>query len=738
MHFLLTIFLVSSFVCKTQSVPDGNSALISYIERGNIDKAFEICSQGLLTPSLSSLTIQNRNVATFLLDNHASASLDLMTCLLESIELKMSSKVANLWLHLASGVKHTHLVVNLLQKTKASLTYFDDFGASALQVLANIRMVTLDLTHYAISRANPMQIQDMISYYINFEQELIPALPAKTFVYELKSAIKRILAHTTLKKSSLSTLTAFSRSLAYNDIAIFANARATSGISILLQHLMEKSSLLRYNVTFPLQYLLSKDRHGRTVFHYASISGNTPALFLLLHAHKQAVSFLSEDSNSIKLPKTTKGVLSMNDLLGFSPIELACIYGNVNSAKFLAKRINSLLPSYCNMTKGDNQSPIPPFPSKFEKYLVQNSTPMRSHSNESSAGGWDSPVVITSKYAFDSLEFFSNKNKDRVRCDLPILDLSNATNEEVSEIFLHAGYLRNQPLVFRNYAATATPIKQLFERTTLLSSPSSSLPFLVSPIPYGKKFGETTTAVSIHDYVASMYKVPANYTFEDRHKFLEENSSPGYIFDTPSSGKNSKNPNDNKYTGYSDSLVQALLQGFNLSLPLLHSQVPTLKTDGSGIRANSISLTPAADYSLLWPQFYVGPPGSGAPIHYHKDAVNLLAYGLKKWFLFPQTKSFYSTIPIAEWVSTSYIPRKISTSDAVEVPPLAMNEHTNEQVLSALNRTTPDWPSAGLPIECTQFPGDALYVPLGWGHGVLNLETSIGVAIEYSTALGHY
>jgi hypothetical protein len=31
--------------------------------------------------------------------------------------------------------------------------------------------------------------------------------------------------------------------------------------------------------------------------------------------------------------------------------------------------------------------------------------------------------------------------------------------------------------------------------------------------------------------------------------------------------------------------------------------------------------------SMRPPQFYIGVRGSGAPIHYHEDAVNILAHG---------------------------------------------------------------------------------------------------------------
>lgn len=41
-------------------------------------------------------------------------------------------------------------------------------------------------------------------------------------------------------------------------------------------------------------------------------------------------------------------------------------------------------------------------------------------------------------------------------------------------------------------------------------------------------------------------------------------------------------------------------------------------------------------------QFYVGPAGSGSPIHWHNDAVNYAVHGAKLWTLLPPPHAVYS------------------------------------------------------------------------------------------------
>lgn len=92
-------------------------------------------------------------------------------------------------------------------------------------------------------------------------------------------------------------------------------------------------------------------------------------------------------------------------------------------------------------------------------------------------------------------------------------------------------------------------------------------------------------------------------------------------------------------------------------------------------------------------QFYIGPALSGAPGHFHRSAWNALIYGKKRWFLYPPTEAFYSRKHVWSW-----------------------------------------WQQQSKPIgamECIQYPGDLVFVPDMWGHAVLNLRESVGLAAEF-------
>ena len=103
------------------------------------------------------------------------------------------------------------------------------------------------------------------------------------------------------------------------------------------------------------------------------------------------------------------------------------------------------------------------------------------------------------------------------------------------------------------------------------------------------------------------------------------------------------------------------------------------------------------------PQFYLGAAGTGAPVHFHTHAYNVLVHGRKRWVLLPPRHSLYAIEHIQHWL-----------------------ESEDYKKLRA----------AGSTVECIQEPGDVLYVPTSWAHGVLNLAESVGYAMEFAFSDG--
>ena len=107
-------------------------------------------------------------------------------------------------------------------------------------------------------------------------------------------------------------------------------------------------------------------------------------------------------------------------------------------------------------------------------------------------------------------------------------------------------------------------------------------------------------------------------------------------------------------------------------------------------------------------QLYMGPKGSGAPAHYHGHAMNTLAYGKKHWLLYRPIDTFYTTTTYSSY-------RKFILNGTYK--------SGDDNLLYNLKDTK-------VTIQCTQEAGDILYIPSLWGHGTVNLQQSVGVAME--------
>lgn len=95
--------------------------------------------------------------------------------------------------------------------------------------------------------------------------------------------------------------------------------------------------------------------------------------------------------------------------------------------------------------------------------------------------------------------------------------------------------------------------------------------------------------------------------------------------------------------------------------------------------------------------FFYGRKNSGAPFHVHADALNAAVSGSKRWFAYTPQRTIYSRKTIQRWVKEDY------------------------ERLSEEER----------PLECMQTAGDVVYVPLDWGHAVINgHDDTFGFAME--------
>jgi hypothetical protein len=107
-------------------------------------------------------------------------------------------------------------------------------------------------------------------------------------------------------------------------------------------------------------------------------------------------------------------------------------------------------------------------------------------------------------------------------------------------------------------------------------------------------------------------------------------------------------------------------------------------------------------------QFFVGEAATGAPVHWHNSAVNFLWYGRKRWVLFDPEQAFYSV-------------KSSLTFFQNDLPDIRSKER---KVFTAAEFEL-------TPLEFVQEAGDIMLLPDYWGHGTLNLETTVGIAFEF-------
>ena len=112
----------------------------------------------------------------------------------------------------------------------------------------------------------------------------------------------------------------------------------------------------------------------------------------------------------------------------------------------------------------------------------------------------------------------------------------------------------------------------------------------------------------------------------------------------------------------------------------------------------SSALGDGGAYLFETAQFYHGGAGSGAPMHFHGNAINALLKGAKKWTLLPPGAARYSRKHPVQWQSAA---------------------------------PEGEYPGA---LVCHQPAESFMFVPKGWSHAVLNTaeaSRTVGVAVEF-------
>ena len=233
------------------------------------------------------------------------------------------------------------------------------------------------------------------------------------------------------------------------------------------------------------------------------------------------------------------------------------------------------------------------------------------------------------------------------RCDFDVM------SETDIDQFVFDYLALQRPVLVRN-ATNSHILKKVYQtwQRNKFEQEFGKLSFTEVEIPYAESFGYSSSKeTTIKAFMAKLKK----YHFEAKEQGdINYIHNPTYIFETV----NPQSP---------------LLANFNppdiLNPDLTH--ISTMKT-----------------------QFYLGPPLSGAPVHFHRNAWNVLIYGEKRWFVYPPDRAFYSKQHVWEWWRETY-------------------------------KNRPD------ALECVQHPGDMVFIPDMWGHGVINLRESVGVASEF-------
>eukprot|EP00750_Incisomonas_marina_P008360 INCI15445.2.p1 GENE.INCI15445.2~~INCI15445.2.p1 ORF type:complete len:668 (-),score=95.10 INCI15445.2:70-2073(-) len=204
----------------------------------------------------------------------------------------------------------------------------------------------------------------------------------------------------------------------------------------------------------------------------------------------------------------------------------------------------------------------------------------------------------------------------RKRCPIQVVDAAELSQEEFRRDFFMLG----KPVIVRN-ATDNWPAFWMWSDEHLLEEHGDTM-VTVGEIPYGDKFGRKYYDMTMRDYLSYIQEQEKNPSGEP----------PLYIFDSTSLDDPAwTNPN------FKESDVREGIDtppptsdGGHIP-PSFHHSKYTWMADGP---LHDYYGAVMHDHGTRWHQWYIGPPETGAPFHFHCQAFNTLTHGRKLWMIF--------------------------------------------------------------------------------------------------------
>lgn len=403
-----------------------------------------------------------------------------------------------------------------------------------------------------------------------------------------------------------------------------------------------------------------EDKHGWTPVHIAAMHDSADAVKELLSATKRA---------NVLLRQATAGVRSATNRseggvqrIGLTPAQVAAISGSKETLSMLlaAEAIeevssNSIAKPDVTETSIRHATPV-----DLAHRFDDTPPPPGQSAHNAMADAW----ATDSGWRQASDEGKAGKELKRLRsygCDSRIDVRSNLTWDEFRERYLFLG----RPVMITDPLAAGSIMAPFarWRRSSLIAH-YGSRQVTVGDVPYPSEFGHTENQSTIAEYLST--------SMSGNAKVWKPGDVPSYIFDRVAGFER------DIYTGTATRNMTTPHRGW-------HSD----KAPFSFLHGGAVKFT-----SFQW---YLGPTGSGAPVHFHGDAFNYIIYGKKHWFLIPPNHTIYSRKPIGRWIKE-------------DLPRLK---------------------KGGTPVlQCVQNAGTVMLVPRLWGHGVLNLQETVGFANE--------